>query len=61
MVRHPGARRFGLDPGTVAAWERGEMARTYSRIWWIFERWFASMEAKGTGYRIGGSSAGTRQ
>ena len=27
------AHRLGLDPGTVAAWERGEMSPAYSRTW----------------------------
>ncbi len=38
------ARRLNLDPGTIAAWERSEMGRAYSRTWWVFERWLASRE-----------------
>jgi DNA-binding XRE family transcriptional regulator len=28
------ARRLEIDPGTLAAWERGEMSPGYSRTWW---------------------------
>jgi transcriptional regulator with XRE-family HTH domain len=38
------ARRLGLDPDTVAVWERGEMRPGYSRTWWVVERWLASLE-----------------
>lgn len=31
------ARQLGLDPGTLAAWERGEVSRPYPRIRRIFE------------------------
>jgi transcriptional regulator with XRE-family HTH domain len=36
------ARRLGLDPGTVGAWEREEVGRPYPRIRRLFERWLAS-------------------
>jgi transcriptional regulator with XRE-family HTH domain len=39
------ARRLGLDPGTVVAWERGEVGRAYSRIWRVFERYLRLREA----------------
>jgi transcriptional regulator with XRE-family HTH domain len=42
------ARRLGLDPGTVAAWERGEMSPAYSRTWWGFERYLATAQAPGS-------------
>lgn len=32
------ARRLGLDPGTVAVWEGGEVRRPYPRIRRAFER-----------------------
>jgi|SRR5579864_7506946 len=35
------ARRLGLDPGTVAAWERGEVRRPYPRIRRVFEHWLS--------------------
>ena len=38
------ACRLGLDPGTVAAWERGGMSPAYSRTWWVFEPWLASLK-----------------
>jgi transcriptional regulator with XRE-family HTH domain len=38
------ARRLGLDPGTVAAWERDEVRRPYPRIRRVFERWLTSWE-----------------
>lgn len=38
------ARRLELDPGTLAAWERGEMSPGYSRTWWVVERWLGSLE-----------------
>lgn len=38
------ARRLGLDPGTLAAWERDEVRRPYPRIRRLFERWLASRE-----------------
>ncbi len=34
--------RLGLDPGTVGAWERGELRRPHPRMRRIFERWIAS-------------------
>jgi transcriptional regulator with XRE-family HTH domain len=37
------ARRLGLDPGTVAAWERDEIRRPYPRIRRVLERWLASV------------------
>lgn len=37
------ARKLGLDPGTVAAWERDEVRRRYPRIRRVFERWLASL------------------
>jgi transcriptional regulator with XRE-family HTH domain len=42
------ARRLGLAAGTVAVWERGEMGRAYSRIWWVFERYLAAAQAPGS-------------
>jgi transcriptional regulator with XRE-family HTH domain len=42
------ARRLGLDPGSVAAWERGEMSPAYSRTWWVFERYLATARAPGS-------------
>jgi transcriptional regulator with XRE-family HTH domain len=36
------ARRLGLDPGTLAAWERDEVRRPYPRIRRVFEGWLAS-------------------
>jgi helix-turn-helix protein len=38
------ARQLGLDPGTVAAWERDEVRRPYPRSRRIFERWLASVD-----------------
>jgi DNA-binding XRE family transcriptional regulator len=37
------ARKLGLDPGTVAAWERDEVSRPYPRIRAVLERWLASL------------------
>jgi len=37
------ARKLGLDPGTVGAWEREEVSRPYPRIRRVFERWLASV------------------
>jgi transcriptional regulator with XRE-family HTH domain len=37
------ARKLGLDPGTVAAWERDEVSRPYPRICRVFERWLGSV------------------
>ncbi len=36
------ARRFGLDPSTVSAWERDEIKHPCPRIRRAFERWLAS-------------------
>jgi transcriptional regulator with XRE-family HTH domain len=38
------ARKLGLDPGTLAAWERDEVRRPYPRMRAIFERWLSSRE-----------------
>ena len=35
------ARRLGLDPGTLAAWERDQVRRPYPRIRRVFERYLA--------------------
>ena len=37
------ARRLGLDPGTVTAWEGDQVRRPYPRIRLVFERWLASV------------------
>lgn len=37
------ARKLGLDPGTVDAWERDQVRRPYPRIRRVFERWLASV------------------
>jgi transcriptional regulator with XRE-family HTH domain len=37
------ARRLGLDPGTLAAWERDEVRRPYPRMRAIFEGWLSSV------------------
>ena len=39
------ARRLGLDPGTVAAWERDEVQRPYPRIRRVFEGYLRRREA----------------
>jgi transcriptional regulator with XRE-family HTH domain len=33
------ARRLGLDPGTVEAWETGAIVKPFARIAEIFERY----------------------
>jgi transcriptional regulator with XRE-family HTH domain len=38
------ARKLGLAPDTLSAWEQGEMSPAYSRTWWIFERYLALVE-----------------
>ena len=38
------ARKLGLAPDTLSAWERGEMSPAYSRTWWLFDRYLASVE-----------------
>ncbi|HXO43717.1 MAG TPA: helix-turn-helix transcriptional regulator [Thermoanaerobaculia bacterium] len=37
------ARRLGLDPGTVAVWERDNVRRPYPRVRRVFERYLASV------------------
>jgi transcriptional regulator with XRE-family HTH domain len=39
------ARRLGLDPGTLAAWERDEVSRPYPRIRRAFERYLRRRQA----------------
>ncbi len=39
------ARKLGLDPGTVGAWERDEVWRRYPRIRRLFERYLRRREA----------------
>ena len=41
------ARRLGLDPGTLAAWERGKVRRPYPRIREVFERYLVSRKPTG--------------
>jgi DNA-binding XRE family transcriptional regulator len=53
------SRRLGLDPGTVAAWERDEIRRPYPRIRRVFERWLVSVGR--AGYETVNSAAGTCQ
>jgi transcriptional regulator with XRE-family HTH domain len=53
------ARQLGLDPGTLAAWERDEVRRPYLRIRWVFERWLSSVAR--AGYETENSAAGTCQ
>jgi transcriptional regulator with XRE-family HTH domain len=40
------ARRLGLDPGTVAAWERDEVRRPFPRIRRVFEQYVARDKQK---------------
>ncbi|HLX07981.1 MAG TPA: helix-turn-helix transcriptional regulator [Thermoanaerobaculia bacterium] len=39
------ARRLGLDPGTLAAWERDKVRRPYPHIRRVFERYLRRREA----------------
>jgi len=55
------ARRLGLDPGTLAAWERDEIRRPYPRIRRVFERWLSSVGAECAAYEIENSAAGSYQ
>jgi DNA-binding XRE family transcriptional regulator len=55
------ARQLGLDPGTLAAWERDEVRRPYPRIRRIFERWLVSVGAERTAYGTENSALGTCQ
>jgi site-specific DNA recombinase len=43
LVEEALARQLGLEPGTVAAWERDEVRRPYPHIRQVFERWFATL------------------
>jgi transcriptional regulator with XRE-family HTH domain len=45
------ARRLGLDPGTVAVWEREETGRPYPRIRAVFDEWLAAAGRARTGRR----------
>ena len=55
------ARRLGLDPGTLAAWERDEIRRPYPRIRRVFERWLSSVGAECAAYGSENSAAGSYQ
>jgi len=55
------ARRLGLDPGTLAAWERDEVRRPYPRMRAIFERWLGSVGAECAAYGTANSAVGTYQ
>jgi transcriptional regulator with XRE-family HTH domain len=55
------ARRLGLDPSTVSAWERDAIRHPYPRIRAVFERWLAAMEVKRPVYRTLNSAPGTCQ
>jgi transcriptional regulator with XRE-family HTH domain len=55
------ARRLGLDPGTLAAWERDEVRRPYPRIRRVFERWLSLVGAECAAYGSVNSAAGSYQ
>jgi DNA-binding XRE family transcriptional regulator len=55
------ARRLGLDPGTLAAWERDEVRRPYPRIRRVFERWLVSVGAERAVYGSVNSALGAYQ